>query len=172
MLLDIVLVFILITCFITDLKHQRIYNKVIFPGLVLALALNVFNNGFTGLRFSFLGFMTGFGILLIPYLMGGIGAGDVKLLALIGTMKGSAFVFNTALYMALIGGGIAIAIIIYNKQMMNIMKQVFLWVISLLSGLKCKLEISNSSLLKKYPYGIAIVGGAFICLFFKEAWLI
>jgi prepilin peptidase CpaA len=172
MLLDLVLVFILIVCFITDLRHQIIYNKVIFPGLILALILNVFYSGFSGLKFSLIGFSVGLGILLIPYLMGGFGAGDVKLLALIGALKGSLFVLNTALYMAVIGGIIALVIIIFNRCTVIVLKQVFLWIYSLISGVRCKLEINNSVSLNKYPYGIAIVAGAMICLFFKGAWVI
>jgi len=172
MLLNIILVLVLAICFITDLKEQKIYNKVIFPSLIVTMLLQLFYFGFDGLKGSFIGLTVGFAILLVPYFLGGIGAGDVKLLALIGAIKGGAFVLNTALYMAVIGGVIALFIIIFHKQTIKFFKELSLWIFYLVNGVKTKLETPSAPLLKKYPYGVAIVGGALICLVFKEAWLI
>lgn len=172
MLVNTILVIVLVICFITDLKQQRIYNKVIFPSLIAVLVINITASGFSGLKLSLMGFMAGLAVLIIPYFLGGIGAGDVKLLATIGAIKGSFFVLNTALYMAVIGGIIAFTIIISNGALINVLKQLRIWVYSLLCGIKYKLEFPTSTFLKKYPYGVAIVGGAVICLIFKEAWII
>lgn len=172
MLLNIILVIVLIICFITDLKQQRIYNKVIFPTLIAVLVLHLTASGFGGLRLSILGFAAGLAVLIIPYLLGGIGAGDVKLLALIGAIKGSSFVLNTALYMAVIGGIIALFIIVANGALTKVLKQIWIWIYSLVCGIKYRLEFPTTGYMKKYPYGVAIVGGAVICLIFKEAWII
>lgn len=172
MLIDIVFVSVLAICFVTDFKQQKIYNVIIFPSIVTAFTLNLWFNGFTGLKFSLLGFVTGLSILMIPYLLGGMGAGDVKLLSFIGILKGSVFVLNTAIYMALIGGAIAIIIILLQKQTIKFFKTFFLWLFSFFYGVRYKLEFSTSSLSKKYPYGTAIVLGALICLLFKGAWII
>jgi len=172
MLLDLMLVLVLTICFITDLKEQRIYNKVIFPSLAIAVILQVTYFGYGGLKGALLGFAAGFGILLVPYLLGGFGAGDVKLLALIGAIKGSVFVLNTALYMAVIGGIISLVIIIFHKQTLNFFKQLGLWVFYSIYGIRTKIETPSAPFLKKYPYGAAIVGGALICLIFKGAWVV
>lgn len=171
-MLDTLLLVVLIICLITDIRKQKIYNKVVFPSLIVAMILNCFDNGFFGLKFSLVGFIVGFVILLIPYLMGGIGAGDVKLLAFIGTVKGAYFVLNTAVYMAVIGGFIALIIILCNKERLKIFKEILLWIKSLIMGIAYKMESSNSPLTQKYPYGIAIVFGALICLFIKGALII
>lgn len=172
MIYDLMLVIVLGICFATDLRSQRIYNKVIFPSLIIAASLHVTFNGYAGLKASILGFAVGLGILLIPYLLGGIGAGDVKLLGLIGALKGLAFVINTALYMAVIGSIIALVIIIYHKALLKVLKEIGTWVYSLLCGVKYKLEFPTSVFVKRYPYGVAIALGALICLIFKEAWII
>ena len=172
MLLNIILVLVLAICFVTDLKEQKIYNKVIFPSLAIAVVLQGVYSGYDGLRVSLLGFTVGLGILLVPYLFGGFGAGDVKLLALIGAIKGSVFVLNTALYMAVIGGIISLVIIICHKQTLDFFKQLGLWVFYSIYGIRTKLETPSAPFLKKYPYGVAIAGGALICLFFKGAWVI
>jgi prepilin peptidase CpaA len=172
MLFDIILIGVLTICFITDLKSRIIYNKVIFPALIAALLLHFAVNGFVGFKFSLLGFVIGFSVLLIPYFCGGMGAGDVKLLAVIGALKGSAFVINTALYMGIIGGVIALAIIVSSKETINFIKGIYWWIASIFYGTLYKPEFPSTVMLKKYPYGVAIVIGAFICLFFKGALII
>lgn len=172
MFIDFILAIVLIICFITDLKKQKIYNKVIFPSLGAAVILNIWFSGFAGLKLSLLGFATGLCILLIPYFLGGMGAGDVKLLSLIGAVKGSLFVLNTAIYMAFIGGAVAIVVIIFQKQTISFIKALFSWIASFVCGVKYKLKLPTSYFHKRYPYGIAIVGGAMICLLFKGAWII
>lgn len=172
MLLDVILVLVLIICFITDLKEQKIYNKIIFPSLAIAIVLQGFYSGSDGLKGSLLGFAVGFGILLVPYLLGGFGAGDVKLLALIGAIKGWPFVVNTALYMAVIGGIISLAIIVFHKQTLNFLRQLGKMIFYSMYGIKTKIETPSAPFLKKYPYGVAIVGGAMICLIFKGAWIV
>ena len=172
MLLDILLVSVLLICFVTDIKERKIYNKVIFPSLLITIVLHIALGGLGGLKLSLLGFIVGLGILLIPYLLGGMGAGDVKLLAFIGAVKGSVFVLNTALYMGLLGGAIAILVIVFQKQTISFIKILYLWIVSLFSGISYKMEFPTSFFSKKYPYGVAIVGGALICLLFKRAWII
>jgi prepilin peptidase CpaA len=172
MLLNILLILVLVICFITDLRVQKIYNKVVFPSLAVAVTSHTLFYGYNGLKLSLLGFLTGLGILFVPYFLGGIGAGDVKLLALIGAIKGNIFVMNTAIYMALIGGAIAIIIIMLQKETISFIKALFLWAASFFHGTRYKPEFSTTVLLKKYPYGIAITAGAAICLIFKGAWII
>ena len=172
MIFDIILVLVLIICLITDIKEQMIYNKVIFPTLITVMPLHLIFNGVSGLKFSVLGLLVGFSLLLIPYFLGGIGAGDVKLLALIGAIKGSFFVLNTALYMAVIGGIIALIIILVHKETVKCFKGMIIWIASFFQGVKYKLELPTSALIKKYPYGVSIVGGAAICLIFKGAWIV
>lgn len=172
MLIDIIFIIVLAVCFITDCREQKIYNIVVLPSIVIVLILNIFTYGFDGFKLSSLGFLTGLSILLIPYFLGGMGAGDVKLLAFVGAAKGVAFVFNSAIYMAIVGGVISLAILIYNKQAIGFFKSIFSWMFSFLYKVKRKIEFSNSGVSNKFPYGTAIVAGALICLFFKEAWII
>lgn len=172
MWIDVTLIGVLIICFITDVREQKIYNKVIFPSLAAAVVMQTLYYGLQGLKVSIIGFAVGLCILMVPYLLGGMGAGDVKLLSLIGALKGGIFVLNTAIYMALIGGIIAFAIIIFHKQTICFFKKLGSWLISLCYGIKTKLEFPTSPFIKKYPYGIAISAGALICLLFKGAWII
>jgi prepilin peptidase CpaA len=67
-----------------DAKLFRIPNVVTFPLLLGGVAYHFWADGWPGLVFSVAGVVVGGTLLLGPYLLGGIGAGDVKLLAAMG----------------------------------------------------------------------------------------
>ncbi|RPF53960.1 A24 family peptidase [Aquisalibacillus elongatus] len=159
-LINSILFIVLIISFITDLKHRKIYNKVLFPALILALLLQPIFMGFDGIISSILGLLLGFGILLIPYLMGGMGAGDVKLLAVIGAIKGPAFVLTTVVYMAVIGGVIGLAFLVFRK---DFFKGLYYALSNMRYGMQ--LVFSKSAMKRTFPYGVAIVGGACLSFF-------
>ncbi|MDC3416945.1 A24 family peptidase [Aquibacillus salsiterrae] len=167
MILNTLLFIILSICVITDLKSRKIYNKVIFPSFILALLFHIIIDGLSGLTSSLLGFVVGFALLLIPYLMGGMGAGDVKLLALIGAIKGVSFVLVTAIYMALIGGVIGLVLITFRKGACNRIK----YMIYSLCGIKygMKMTVSEESLKGTYPYGVAIAFAALFSFYMNGA---
>ena len=78
---NLLLIILLGLCVFTDLRDRKIYNAVLMPFLCTAFILNTVISGLPGLEQSILGAALGLGILLIPYLLGGMGAGDVKLLS-------------------------------------------------------------------------------------------
>jgi prepilin peptidase CpaA len=161
MFLDILLLVTLSISVYTDLKSRKIYNKVLYPVLVVALITQLLLGGWHGLTFSLAGFGVGLGILLIPFFLGGIGAGDVKLLALVGAFKGWLFVLYTGIYMALIGGLIAIVLLLIGKGML---KKVAIF----LYGARNKQNMSYLfNRTTTYPYGVAIAGGALLAFFLE-----
>lgn len=167
MILNAILIVVLIICIFTDLKKRKIYNKVIFPALFTALFFQLITGGWDAFIIALIGFLVGLSILLIPYLLGGMGAGDVKLLALIGACKGTVFVLNTAIFMALLGGIIALFVLLFRKGIIERMKGFLYFMHGRRYGLKMPLPIRNDNLSATYPYGVAIAGGAFISLFGK-----
>ncbi|WP_018923519.1 A24 family peptidase [Salsuginibacillus kocurii] len=169
MFIDIVLLLLLAICVVTDVRNRKIYNKVVYPGLLFAFIFHTIQAGWEGISHSFLGFLLGFGLLLIPYLMGGMGAGDVKLLAMVGAFKGAAFVFYTFIYMAIIGAVIALAIILFRR---GFLKSLIYKFSSMKSGVKYSAGLSKQSLSATYPYGVAIAGGAMISLFAEGVWFL
>ncbi|MRH44323.1 hypothetical protein GH741_16895 [Aquibacillus halophilus] len=158
MILDILLFSMLVICVVTDLRTRKIFNKIIFPSLILALLFNAFLLGWPGLISSLLGFLTGLAILLIPYLLGGMGAGDVKLLAVVGAIKGTSFVLVTTVYMAVAGGIIAIGFLLFRKGVFKRLKSIFYSLCGIRYGLK--IPVASDGLHTTIPYGVAIAGGA------------
>lgn len=142
----------------TDWKEQRIYNKLLGPALLFALIVHGVGGGIEGILFSLLGTVLGFCLLLIPYFLGGMGAGDVKLLAVIGAFGGANFVFTSFLYGAVIGGIISGILLIRRKALGFTLKR-FLLILPFLARPQFLQEDMREAPKEKFPYGIAIVLG-------------
>lgn len=164
MVTDLLLSAVLLTCLYTDIRYKRIYNIITFPAAVVAIIANLHLHGLNGGVDSIKGLAFGMGLLFIPFVMGGIGAGDVKLLGIIGAFKGPEFVWFTFLYMAITGGLISFWIMARNKNIAFRLKAILFTLLSFI-GITPKinyLETIESSAALTFPYGIAITAGAVI----------
>jgi prepilin peptidase CpaA len=102
-----------------DLRTRRIPNVVTFGGATAAFAYFVYTSGLTGLGLSAAGWATGIGLFLPIFLLGGMGAGDVKLLGAVGAWLGPNGALLCALYSILAGGVLALIVAVrrhYLKQ--------------------------------------------------------
>jgi len=113
-----------IIIFVIDLEHGLILNKVVYPGMVVALLLALLPQAglaqwtVTGVADAALGGGIGFGIFLLIALVsrGGMGWGDVKLAALIGLATGFPLVFFAIIMGAILGGIVAVVLVIAKKR--------------------------------------------------------
>jgi prepilin peptidase CpaA len=112
----IIVSFVLIIGSVTDFKSQRIPNLLTIPSAVGFFLFHLAAEGLDGGIFSILGLITGIGVLIIPYSMGGMGAGDVKLMGVVGSALGTEAVFYSFLLTALFGGIYAILITITHRK--------------------------------------------------------
>lgn len=115
---DYLIILMMVICIYTDIKGRRIYNKALIPFLAAGFAANLLAGGWPGLLESSKGLLVGLGLLLIPFAMGGIGGGDVKLLAVIGAIKGPSFALSTFLAGAMAGGVMALALLIWHRRLL------------------------------------------------------
>jgi prepilin peptidase CpaA len=95
---------------VCDLRTRRIPNVLTLgaagAGLLFALAVN----GLGGLGWSLAGWAVGCAIFLPVFLLGGLGAGDVKLMAALGAWLGPLTVLWIAAYGAIAGGVLALVV--------------------------------------------------------------
>ncbi|MRH44310.1 prepilin peptidase [Aquibacillus halophilus] len=166
-MLIIILGLVILISLITDLKDKKILNIVTFPAMIFGLSYYLFNQGWDGLLFSGLGFLVGLMVFLIPYLLGGMGAGDVKLMAAIGALTGASFVFYSALITSIIGGFIAIVLIIKRRGITFSIKSLFFSIPFLSSNLGSMIVNSKDNSSISFPYGIAIFFGTIITFAWK-----
>ena len=100
-MINAVLIVVLVICFVTDWQRGKILNVVTFPAMLAGLALNGVFGGGTGLGWALLGWAVGMGIQWVPFMLGFAKAGDVKLLAAVGALKGWSFCLFGFLYGAI-----------------------------------------------------------------------
>jgi prepilin peptidase CpaA len=96
-----------------DLVSFRIPNALIVSGFVLALLMHALVPGGLGLAQSLAGAGVGLAGLLPFYLARAMGAGDVKLLAMIGAFVGPLDAFGCVLGTYLVGMALALAVAMY-----------------------------------------------------------
>jgi prepilin peptidase CpaA len=99
----------LIAC-ATDIKSRRIPNVLTFSAAVAAIAYHTALGGWTGFQSATLGWLAGAAAFMPFFLLGGMGGGDVKLLAALGAWMGPAGAFIVALYASLAGGVLAVVV--------------------------------------------------------------
>jgi Flp pilus assembly protein protease CpaA len=106
-----------------DLKHRLILNRVTYPALVLAVVLSLVSPGLT-IEMALVGGVAigGFFLIMNVVSRGGIGLGDAKLGALVGTVCGIGFDLNhlAALYAVIygifLGGLVALVLLVLRLR--------------------------------------------------------
>jgi prepilin peptidase CpaA len=96
---------------VDDLRRRQISNWISVAALAGGLGWQAGEYGLTGLGYGLGGAVIGFGVFLVFYLLGGMGGGDVKLMAGFGALLGTGKVLEAALWTAGVGGFIAIAVL-------------------------------------------------------------
>lgn len=141
---------------VTDLRSYRIPNWLTFPALIVGLGLHTYLHGTDGLIFSVEGLGVGLGMFLVLYAMGGMGAGDVKLLAAVGSFIGPGQVFVAGVLAALLGGLYALCLLMrhygWRAGLGRIRTMVTAWGLS--RNLNASIE--RSEMQPKLRYGLVI----------------
>lgn len=105
---------------VTDVWKFKVYNALTVPLMVGGLIYHTATAGWAGLATSAMGLLFGFAILLIFYAMGGMGAGDVKLMAAIGAWLGMPMTFYVFIASGLAGGVYAIALLAMRDGLQDV----------------------------------------------------
>ena len=96
---------------IDDLARRQIANWIPLSALAAGFGWQIGQSGLSGLLYAGIGTVAGFGVFLIFYLMGGMGGGDVKLMAGFGALLGFHQLISAALWTAGVGGVIAAGVL-------------------------------------------------------------
>ena len=152
-----------------DVKSRRIPNFITGPTFLFGLALHLVLDGWHGFGSAFAAALVCGFIFLIFYLAGGMGAGDVKLIAAVGCVAGLPNSSYLLVLTALTGGVMAIALALWRGRFREMIGNVG----SLAShhkqeGLKPhpELNVRNTATLR-LPYGLAIAAGCTITLYLQ-----
>jgi prepilin peptidase CpaA len=111
-----VLVAALAAATVTDLRERRVRNIVTLPALLLGLVLNTALQGPDGGTASLQGAGLALVALMPLYMVRGMGAGDVKLMAAIGALKGPEFVLYTFAWASIFAAGMALVGLVRSRR--------------------------------------------------------
>ena len=149
-----------------DLKTRRIPNYLTLSGVLGGLGFQLGYHGLPGLLDGLAGLGLGFFLLLGPYLLGGVGAGDVKASAALGAWLGLWRAFAFFVYTGLCGGLVLIVMLLWQGRLVA---QIRTGGIFLLNWVLCRPFDSKSAPSAPrprttIPYGAAMaLGMAMLC---------
>ena len=157
----------LVVAAVIDGLKLKVPNWLTYPmilsGWIYSTALSPYA-GWDGLWYSLLGTAVGLGLLLPAYAIGGMGAGDVKLLAGVGAWMWPSVTFFAFAVSALVGGVIAVAMIAWTRSWDKHRDQFWL-ILNEIATVKDPEKLSEIAAERKprmflLPYGIPIAIGS------------
>lgn len=102
-----------------------IYNWTTYPGILLGLGTNTLAGGREGFEDSLLGLLICGGVVLLIFLFGGTGGGDVKLIAMLGAGLGRYDGIEAMLWTFVLGAIAALALLIWKVGALRLLRQGF-----------------------------------------------
>jgi prepilin peptidase CpaA len=147
---------------ITDLRSRRIPNTLTFPALGAALIIRFAFQGWPGLGLALGGAAVAPAVLLLVHLGRGIGMGDLKLAAALGAFFGPVPALVAMLASAILGGLLALALLMQRGQLLAELFGLFLIGLPFLKT--ANPPATDSQAVTTMPYGVAIGIGSLTTL--------
>ncbi len=159
-------ILILQSC-ITDIRRGVVKNYVTIPSLLIGLVLGLSTGELTVFRDSLFGALLPFLLLLPFFAAGALGAGDIKLLCGIGGLMGTSFILSCMLYASIIGGLMALVIMLYRKSLMGRLSYLFNYVVAYMLHGYPGAYSQNRGGEEKLPLALAIGLGVAVTVLIK-----
>jgi len=153
----------LIVAAVIDGYKLKVPNWLTFPMIISGWVYSTAYFGWEGLGWSMVGTGVGLALLLPAYAIGGMGAGDVKLLAGVGAWVWGTVTFYAFCVSAIVGGVVALGMVFYRRkwghhqaQFWSILTEI--WIIRNPEKL-ASIAAERKSSMMLLPYGIPIAIG-------------
>ena len=166
----VVAVFIfMIAASISDVRERRISNRLNFSAVLVGLSLQFIFGGLDGFVFGLKGFGIGLGVLLMPFVAGMMGGGDVKFAAAAGAFLGWRLLL-VGLAVGVLLGGIAGAISLARQQKFkSAFRGLTADILCLAGGVKPE-TLKSTAASETIPYGVHLalgLGGTLLAAIFR-----
>jgi prepilin peptidase CpaA len=151
---------------VKDVRGARIPNWLTYSGLGSALAVRGVVLGWVGFKGGFAGLLLAGGIFYFLFLLGGMGGGDVKLMAAVGAWAGVKQAETILIGSAIAGGILAVWYVLAYRQLgQALLNTLALAQHHLTSGLRPHpyLNIKQPGTVR-IPYGLAVAVGTLACV--------
>jgi prepilin peptidase CpaA len=173
-----VLVGLLTAAAVSDVRKGRIPNWLVFGGALYALAYNALYPVYPrdiGILFALGGLSVGLVALLPGYLLRVLGAGDVKLMAMVGSFVGTWAAVEAVLASLITGGMLAVVMSLYSGRLLLMLRNVvalFRGTVLTFATAPGGLTIQGGGSAGRMPYGLAIALGTISYLVLEQLGMI
>lgn len=157
----VVLIAVLVTAIYTDLRASRIPNWLTFAAMGFGLAVHTYSAGIQGALFSLAGLGLVFGPFFVLYVLGSIGAGDVKLMAAVGSIVGPYGAVSAAVLSVIVGGLYALGAMSYQWGIAGTGRKLVSATYSVLIN-RGSVWSGDLQLPFRLRYGLSIAGGTLL----------
>jgi prepilin peptidase CpaA len=171
--LELVLLVLVIAAAVVDLARRRIPNMLLLAGWMAALPLFLLSaQPGAALLGALTGALCGLLVFLPLYLLRGMAAGDVKLMATVGLFVGPYDALEVAVITCCCGGVMALAIIVSKGRLRAVMANIGdllrpLWMRA--QGMPAVAEPMRQASVGNMPYGVAVAAATMVHLFMQHA---
>ena len=169
MISNLPVVFVILTALagcIHDLRTRRIPNYLTFGSAGLAFIYALVSHGWSGLAIGIGGWALGVALFIPFFLLRGMGAGDVKLLAALGAWVGPISLLSLTFYTAISGGVMALLVVLWRRKLITTFQNLWLLLCHFkVVGLKpmSELSLENKNTVR-LPYGLPIAAGTILTI--------
>lgn len=158
----VVLFVLLVVASVSDYRTYRIPNWLTFGGAAFALVYKtvIAVSPPSAFLLAFGGLFLGFLVMLPAYALGVMGAGDVKLMAMVGAFLGVHETLQAVLFAFIVGGIAALGFAFFKgklgRMLHNAKGAVFGMLASTFAGFRPDARVEAGQSIGKLPYGICI----------------
>lgn len=158
---SLVLVAFLVAAVEEDVRGRRIPNRLTVPALGAALAAATWTAGPEGLLSALAGAALGLAVLIVPFALRVLGAGDVKAIMAVAAFHGVAATPALLWWIAVAGGGVALLALAARGGLTDLLRR---WSLSVqLSAIERRLHYvppaAGSTAASGLPFAVAIAAG-------------
>jgi len=156
---SVILLLVTAVCAITDARWGKVYNVITYPAALAGLGLSFYVAPPTPLM-SVLGLLVGLAFFGFVRKISGMGAGDVKLMAAVGALKGLPFLLYATFYILCAASVTALILIAWQGRLVPVLKWVAQTLVSAVSPKYSRQNINHE--MTPMPFAPAIfIGSAF-----------
>lgn len=153
---------LLIAACVTDLRTRRIPNSLVLALALTGLVFVIWRSPVgSGALYTVNGFTVGLLIWLPFWLLGMLGAGDVKLFAASAIWLGPVGAMQASLLAALLGGVLALTWLMWRDGVLGGARTIALWIGSL-RATRALHPVAGAPVPVRVPYGLAMSAGALL----------
>lgn len=171
MIQEACLLVIICIAFVSDIRTSAIPNYITIGGLATGIIFQSVVYGMTGLFQALTATATGFLLLLLLYMFGALGAGDVKLFAAVGAWSSIPFVLSSMMYSLLYAAFIGLGILLWRRELTRRFFGLVMWFFRAIL-LRDKYVIKGLKQLQhiRFPFMYAVLPGI-LTAFVELKWL-